>query len=232
MREDRKKARERRYAEAAARMLGTDWRLGERETPDFLVVDGERTFGLEVSSVFVGDADEHGNVARRREGALVGLLEQARREYEDSGGVSLRVKVSGRYSCADMGDLVVRLRQQDLDKVPLGHSVRFDLTETVKIHATRAFRPDWLDVETRVGWVVPDSGCLIQRAIDAKADLLSAYRVEAGEDIRLLLVADRHLNSGRIKAGPDTHVETRGFDVVYFISFPEPPIRFWQVSHS
>jgi hypothetical protein len=49
------KKRERFFAEEAARLLGEAWDLGaDREHPDFLVTEGSKKFGLEITQLFVG----------------------------------------------------------------------------------------------------------------------------------------------------------------------------------
>jgi hypothetical protein len=58
-----KKARERFFAEQAAKSLGQEWILSEdRENPDFLVKDGASTFGLEVSELFIGAQHTRGAI--------------------------------------------------------------------------------------------------------------------------------------------------------------------------
>jgi len=49
------KKRERFFAEEAARSLGKSWSLSEdREHPDFIVTEGDQSFGLEVRQIFMG----------------------------------------------------------------------------------------------------------------------------------------------------------------------------------
>ena len=54
-----------------------------------------------------------------------------------------------------------------------------------------------------------------------KSKRLTSYKEAAGEDVRLLLVANRILNSGKSKLVEKTTIDTRGFHVVYFLSYPE-----------
>lgn len=50
---------------------------------------------------------------------------------------------------------------------------------------------------------------------------LARYREAAGPDIRLLLVADRICNSGKLMLDEGTALDVQGFQVVYFFSYPE-----------
>jgi hypothetical protein len=48
----------------------------------------------------------------------------------------------------------------------------------------------------------------------------------AGPDIRLLLVADRIHNSGKLMLDDTAALDTEGFQVVYFFPYPEEVIIF------
>ena len=61
----------------------------------------------------------------------------------------------------------------------------------------------------------------IEKRVAQKLELLDRYREAAGEGVRLPLVANRMFDSGRLKLVEESTIDTRGFQAVYFLSFPE-----------
>lgn len=53
---------------------------------------------------------------------------------------------------------------------------------------------------------------------------MTRYREAAGSDIRLLLVADRILNSGKLLLEERGAYDFHGFRAVYFFPYPEAAI--------
>jgi hypothetical protein len=64
----------------------------------------------------------------------------------------------------------------------------------------------------------------ISEAIKKKSNELERYRAAAGPDIRLLLVADRIHNSGKLVLDDAALLDTEGFQIVYVFPYPEPVI--------
>jgi hypothetical protein len=91
---------------------------------------------------------------------------------------------------------------------------------------TKAIRPEWFSVNHRVGWVDRNPLPMIVDAIKKKANELERYRAAAGPDIRLLLVADRIHNSGKLMLDDTAVLDTEGFQVVYVFCYPEPVMTF------
>ena len=81
-------------------------------------------------------------------------------------------------------------------------------------------------MNNRVGWVARNSELIIADAIRKKANELTRYRVAAGPDVRLLLVADRIHNSGKLMLDNTAVLDTQGFQVVYVFPYPEPLMAF------
>lgn len=73
----------------------------------------------------------------------------------------------------------------------------------------------------KVGFVNRNPLAVIIDAINDKAKKISQYKESAGEDIRLMLIANRIENSGKLKLTEPVSIETMGFSAVYFFSFPE-----------
>ncbi len=73
----------------------------------------------------------------------------------------------------------------------------------------------------QVGFVDRRPHGIIAAAIAKKASSLPRYQDAAGRDVRLLLVADRISNSGKLALDEDTQFEFHGFRAVYLFPYPE-----------
>jgi hypothetical protein len=62
---------------------------------------------------------------------------------------------------------------------------------------------------------------MIADAIEKKSKELTRYKDAAGSDIRLLLVADRIHNSGKLFLDERVPFEFHGFHTVYLFPYPE-----------
>jgi 2-methylaconitate cis-trans-isomerase PrpF len=71
-----------------------------------------------------------------------------------------------------------------------------------------------------VGWVGRDPVLAIEAALLSKKDKYTTYRAVA-EDIRLLIVADRTQNSGKLVLEADTRLDITPFRAAYFLSYPD-----------
>lgn len=220
-----RKAREHSEAYQAALRLGEKWQLEAREAPDFLVRSGKQHFGLEVTHCHIGPKGRKGAAARAEESARHRWLTEIREDYEAAGGASLHLRYSGEVSPEAAQTLLRALREADLEtRRPLQPSERLDLPKArVYVHTTP--NTYWMMVEDRVGSVSQDSSYL-QREIDHKASKLPAYRKIIG-DVRLLVVADRIYNSGKLQLPEDFRPDLRGFDAVYFFSYPASVSSFF-----
>lgn len=59
-----------------------------------------------------------------------------------------------------------------------------------------------------------------------KSQRLRDYKKEAGSDIRLLIVANRIQNSGKLMLEGQVPLDKKGFHAVYFFSYPENVVSF------
>ncbi len=221
-----KKERERLFVERAAELLGKRWCLDpDRESPDFIVTEGAQRFGLEVCEIFKGPQDESGSRDKRTESETQRAMNDLRHEYESKEGVPLWAKFVGDMNTENMAEVLPRLRAMNLSAKPVGHHDIIEVDEgeaTLHVQVTRALWADWFSVNHRVGWVDRNPIERIAKAIGKKSKKLSCYRKCAGlKDIRLLVVANRIMNSGKLLPPERAALDVRGFQVVYFLSYPE-----------
>ena len=218
----KQKQRERFFVEQAAKLLGRPWILEEsREHPDFLVTEGEKRFGLEVCEIFAGPQDRTGSAMKRTESSVHRQLEALRRAYEAITPTTLRVQIVGSLNPENMAAIVPALVAEDFTFKPVGYRVVIDHGDGLRLHVTKAFRPEWYCVNHRVGWVDRNPLPIIADAIMKKSNELERYRSTAGADVRLLLVADRFHNSGKLMLDDTATFDTQGFQAVYVFPYPE-----------
>ncbi len=222
-----KKEDERFFVEEAAKLLGTTWSLSpDRESPDFLVTEGTQKFGLEVSEVFMGPQSRDGSKIKEKESKTQKAVNALRLEYEEITNIPLRVQLVGDMCAKNMAKVVPALVAEDFASKPILHHVKIKLGDGISVHVTKAFRAEWYSVNDRVGWVDCDPIQRIADAVEKKSKKLPAYKEEVGLDIRLLLVADRINNSGKLMLKERPALDVQGFRVVYFFSYPECVIVF------
>jgi hypothetical protein len=163
---------------------------------------------------------------KRAESGVHRQFEAPRREYEAITPTTLRVQVVGRLGPENMGSIVPALIAADLASKPIGHHLVMDQDNGLRLHVTKALRPGWLSVNQRVGWVDRNPLPIILDAISKKSHGLERYRAAAGPDIRLLLVADRIHNSGKLMLDDMAALDTQGFQAVYVFPYPESVMTF------
>jgi hypothetical protein len=222
------KKRERFFAEEAARLLGMAWDLGtDRENPDFVVTEGSEQFGLEIRQIFIGPQGSSGSSLKAAESKTQRIVNELQRQYETIENLPLIVKFVGDMQADNMTTVLPALLAQDLPSKPLCYRFVHDTTNAhptrarLRVHVTKALRPNWFSVNDRVGFVDRSPHKIIAAAIAAKATDLPRYEVAAGRDVRLLLVADRISNSGKLTLEEDARFDFHGFRAVYLFPYPE-----------
>jgi hypothetical protein len=227
------KERERFFVERAAELLGKSWRLSlDCEHPDFIVTEGAQQFGLEVCEIFTGPQSRAGSLMKEMESKTQRAVNALRREYEAITKIPLRVKLVGNICAENMTTVVPALVAEDLASKPIGHHVVIDEDNGLRVHVTKAFRAEWFSVNDRAGWVDRDPIRYIADVIENKSKKLQRYRKTAGPDIRLLIVANRYYNSGKLLLEKRAELDTRGFRVVHFFSYPESVTVFEPASNA
>jgi hypothetical protein len=225
------KRRERIFAEEAARLLGKPWDFGDdREHPDFIVVENGQQFGLEVMQIFIGRQDDAGSSLKAGESRTQRTVNELRRQYETVENIPLTVKFVGNMEADNLATVVPALLAQDLPSKPVCYQFVHDSTiahparARLRVRVTKALRPDWYSVNDRVGFVDRSPHGKIADAIAKKAGELTRYKEAAGSDIRLLLVADRISNSGKLMLDEGEQFDFQGFKAVYLFPYPEDAI--------
>lgn len=217
------KDQERFFVEQAARSLGGNWSIvGDSEAPDFIIDSAGARFGLEVQDIFKGPQTSAGASLKRGESIRHQFIDSMRTEYERLSGCILDVKFVGRVGVENRAEVIRKLAEAGFAFVPVGQKLIIELSDGLRVHATKAFRPNWYSVNDRVGFVDRNPRQIIATAIEVKAKKLESYRAQAGPDIRLLLVANRIQNSGKLVLEDDARFKLHGFRVVYLYPYPDP----------
>ncbi len=212
--------------------MGKNWDLGDdnREHPDFVVTEFDQRFGLEVTQIFVGRQDDAGSALKASESRAQRAIWAIQREYEAIENIPLIVKFVGNMEPDNLATVVPALLAQDFSSRSTCYYFVHDTTITypfrapLRVHITKALRPNWYSVNDRVGFVDRNPQGIIADAIIEKANELSRYKEAAGDDVRLLLVADRTSNSGKLMLDEGAQFDLHGFKVVYLFPYPEKVI--------
>ena len=199
------KKRERFFAEQAARSLGKSWSLSEdREHPDFIVTEGDQSFGLEIREIFMGPQSRAGSAMKAKELASQRKINALQLEYEAITNIPLNVKFVGDMSAANLATVIPAVVAEDFPSKPVTHHIVFDSGTGLRVHVTKALRPEWYSVNDRAGFVDRNSLKIIADAIEKKAEELNTYMAFAGSDIRLLQkIGTSHWNPEQV-AGANT----------------------------
>jgi hypothetical protein len=154
-------------------------------------------------------------------------LNKLQRHYESIESVPLIVKFVGNMDADSMATVIPALLAQDLPLKPVGYQFVHDTTiahptrARLRVHVTKGHRPNWFSVNDRAGFVHRNPHGIITAAIAKKAADLPRYQNVAGQDVRLLLVANRTNNSGKLTLETDARFYFCGFSEVYLFPYPE-----------
>ncbi len=217
-----KKERERFFVNRAAELLGKNWVLGpDLEHTYFFLTEEVHQFGLEVREIFTGPQVRAGSKMKRKEAETQKVVDALRCQYEVIAEIPLNIRLLGDTSVENLAAVVPALVAKELSTRPVGYQEVIDLGNGLCVYVTRALHADWYSVNDRVGWVDRYPMKPVTDAIERKSKKLPRYREAAGPDIRLLLVADRICNSGKLMLDEGVALDVQGFQVVYFFSYPE-----------
>ena len=224
---------ERFYVERAAEMLKVEWVVGEdRESPDFIIAEGNYQFGLEISELFIGREGRKGAAKKAEESFDQEAIDRYRNIYEGERDIPLCVRILGSVNDEIMDQLLAYLLRHDFGAMSLGDQIVIQPSDHFKAYVTKGLRNWWFRVDDRVGMVNTDPMPIMEVRVARKSENLRRYQEAAGEDVRLLLVANRIMNSGRLKLVEKESLDTRGFRAVYFLSYPENVTVFSSVQCS
>jgi hypothetical protein len=214
------KAYERTFVEETAKHIGATWRIQDGERPDFIVSDGSTKFGLEVTQIFTGEQDHSGSAMKTNESIRHKRIDGIRRAYQAVHDVPLWVRFRGRLNEETLAHVKDALLAVDFPSKPLLHTVVLDEGMGLSVRATKAHRPIWIYEDDGRGWLDHAPEEKIVERITIKAKLIPQYKSTAGSDVRLLIVANRFENSGKLTLRSSTAFDLQGFQKVYFYSRP------------
>ncbi len=217
------KKRERFHAEEAARLLRKVWKLSaDRERPDFVVTEESEQFGLEITQIFVGPQGGGGSSLKAGETKTQRIVNELQRQYEAKENVPHIVKFVGNMEADNMDTVIPWLLALDLPSKDVCDQFKHDTTiahptrARLHVYVTKGLRADWYSVNDRVGFVDCNPHAIIAARIAEKAANLLEYKKASGcADIRLLLVADRITNSGKLMLDEKAQFDLHGFGDVY-----------------
>ena len=195
--------------------------LEERESPDFIVCEGQQRFGLELTEVFNGAIDKKGARLKEGEATRQKTIDAYRRSYAELGGPPLSVKILGYAHEAALAQLIENLGRYDFESMRIGEHRRLQVGEQLTVFVTTALRPHWQSIGDTVGPVNRHASPILQRVIARKARRLGKYQKAVGSDVRLLVVANHLHASGMLKLEPGSTIDNCGFHTVYFFPYPE-----------
>lgn len=232
------KADELSFFHEVNRILDIGWEIDEcRESPDFIVNQGTQKFGLEVCDIsndpriisdeqpMAGSGKKRGSGMRRNESETNRTINSLRQKYEEKNNTPLSVKFLGDLCKENTDQVLSVLEAMELSGKPIGYRMIINVdgeSGNLRVYVTRACQPHWISVDDRVGWVNCNGIDLVDKTVKTKSKKLQKYRELSGcNDIRLLIVANRIMNSGKIDLQVLPTLNTYGFSVVYFLSHPE-----------
>nr|WP_298690161.1 hypothetical protein [uncultured Dongia sp.] len=225
---EEQKATERRHVLETAKRLGRSWEiLEEGESPDFIIRDGAHRFGLEVTEMFSGAIGRNGSILQREVSNVQRRIDDAQAEFELQEASKLTVKFVGDVSKAGLKLAVAELLQIGFAGKAEGHleELRIEVPDLngglLKVSARKAKPAHWFDVASRIGWVNRTPARRLRATVVAKAKKFTRYQQRAGQDIRLLIVADQFQSSGKFQYENAQFLRTKPFTYVYWLSIPE-----------
>lgn len=216
----RQKRGERSVVLQAALKLKVSWHLqaDDREEPDFIIKDQRGVFGLEVTECHIGSVGKGGSKRRQQESFNQKWLNNVVSVFLREKDVNLKLDYVGPANDQGKNAILAFLEREKFEKrQELSKAVWHG--ERMMVQAYRDIYSQNVFVNDRVGWVQKSVEPL-QAAIDKKVPLLTKYR-QVCSDIRLLVVADRIYNSGKMILLDGFKPDLKGFNEVYFFSYPE-----------
>jgi hypothetical protein len=194
---------------------------------DFIVRENGEPFGLEVTKVYIGGVDGGGSGDRRDESKRHRAIDKLRREYEATRPGALRVEFVGDISRENMDQVIDALLSIPEADIPSRGRKLVEIEielgpPPLKIYIRHDRTPNWFYVNDSVGWVDEHPEGKIAHLIKVKSMKLPAYKASSGlNDIRLLIVANRLKNSGKLALKANSSVDHQGFRNIFFLSYPE-----------
>lgn len=219
------------YAKKTCELLGESWKVepspNEVNWPDLIVTTELGKFGLEVREIYL-DESSKGSTKKANEKNNLKSIKNLADAYYKANCSSIKADLLGEIGHHDkLLNAIIR----EVPQLSELEQKRIEPYNGCVIHVLRL--PDqlgeykrWNYVSDKVGWVSNIDKDFIDSAIVGKAKNLPKYARNI-LDVRLLLVSDRIFNSGKARLKDDITCHTRGFNNVYYLSYPEAA---WKLS--
>ncbi len=218
------KNRELAFVETAKSLLGFNWEIElGAEPPDFNIAEGRNQFGLEVTQVFKGSIGRGGSEFKKTESFNAKKVNELRAQFQRASSLQMRVKFLGNLNTPRLSETVQIILGQNFENREYGQNVEITSIPGLKIVAHRAFVHDWSLINDAVGWVVPNGASEIQKAISATVEHLKVGDLGVGQISKILVVADRRTNSGKLLLDRNERFDFLPFVEAYFLSYPDGP---------
>jgi hypothetical protein len=220
------------YAKKTGELLGESWKViepspDEVSWPDLIVTTELGKFGLEVREIYL-DESSKGSTKKSNEKNNLKNIKNLADSYYKTNCSSIKADFWG-----DIGhhDQLLNAIIREVEQLSEFEQKRIEPYNGCVIYIRRL--PDqlgeykrWNYVSDKVGWVSNIDKDIIDRVIVGKAKNLPKYAKKIS-DVRLLLVSNRIFNSGKAHFDNDIICDARGFNNVYYLSYPEAA---WQLS--
>ncbi|MEO6307933.1 MAG: hypothetical protein ABIO96_06160 [Nitrospiraceae bacterium] len=199
--------------------------LEERESPDFLISDGQEKFGLEVAQVF-RDQGSAGSPSKAAESWRVQYLRRLASDYYSRSGLPLLVsaEISNRFDTGLLADRLKAARPAAL-WAEIRFKVRSSTFHLTSLPTEAGQYCRWVCINNSVGWQGWLTAENVESVLDQKASKLSNYR-RAIARVELLLVVDVTQTSGMVRWRDGTPFPVgQGFDAVHLYFYPDEARR-------
>jgi hypothetical protein len=153
-------------------------------------------------------------------------MRRIRQEVEQQTGVTFSVTFAQRPHAAEEAQIAAELVALGLQHQPLWSVADFSRPNGARIVARRTENPHWCVVSDSAGWVDRQGHIQLQHCVAEKSPRSKIYGGPGVSDLRLLVVADAMLNSGKVAADPNVCIDLMGFTRVYLAAYPKDVVAF------
>lgn len=237
----RKKEEELYFASEFAKRAKLGWHVrasgSEADAPDLIVATTQGEFGLEHTQVFVGPQTRAaGSSLRAEEAERAGRGKKILAECEGKLGATLHIQISSHvyrhapkrvfgFDRLTDEEVVAAICSLPINASNIGERHSISEFHRCNVWVKRVYRSRWEFIQDGVGFVAQSSEP-VQAAVADKAKRLAKHRSNGMLDVRLLVVANRIRNSGKLILPDDSQIDRMGFDRVYFFSYPDQTVEF------
>jgi hypothetical protein len=217
---DKQKNEELHFANQLACHLDDIWCLevppDEREWPDLVVSTKSESFGLEVSKVFKESTGGRFSL-KQQEAFALNKISELNSEYNQKSEIPIQVSFHGNVESPNIVSKLIGFTEQ----IGIDEYKCFDEYPDFTVYIWRlpegAKGGHWRYVPNHVGSVEDADTYTLEEVVKRKSENLSKYTTHV-DSCRLLLVADRYYNSGKLNFEKVDELACHGFSHVYLLS--------------